>query len=119
MTSSTERAILAGGCFWHQMTVAMARRVVTGDGEGTWRCLGQAIEDADELIALAPEEQLALLNEHRDYLSSATCRDDVSHSLDVYSPRACTCLGCDTGKSSSAGSSCARCAFDVPKCYPS
>ena len=52
-----------------QMTVAMARRVITGDGAGTWRCLEHAIEEADELIALASEEQLILLNEHRDYLA--------------------------------------------------
>lgn len=51
-----------------QMAMAMARRVIAGDGEGTWRCLEQAIEEADELIALASEEQLVLLKEHRDLL---------------------------------------------------
>jgi exodeoxyribonuclease-1 len=52
-----------------QMTTAMAKRLIAGDGEGTWRCLQQAIEEADELIALASEEQLVLLKEHRDLLA--------------------------------------------------
>jgi exodeoxyribonuclease-1 len=52
-----------------EMTVAMAKRVVAGDGAGTWRCLQQAIDEANELIALAPEGQVNLLKEHRDFVA--------------------------------------------------
>jgi hypothetical protein len=47
----------------------MAKRVVAGDGAGTWRCLQQAIDEANELIALAPEGQVNLLKEHRDFVA--------------------------------------------------
>jgi exodeoxyribonuclease-1 len=61
-----------------EMAVAMAKRVITGDGAGTWRCLQQAIDEANELIALAPEEQVSLLKEHRDFvarqLAEMTCQ---------------------------------------------
>ena len=53
------------------MTVAIARRVVTGDGEG-WCCLGQAIEEADDRSG---SRRLASFAERASGSScAATCR---------------------------------------------
>jgi hypothetical protein len=50
------------------MTIALAKRLIDGDGSGTWLCLQRAIQEADDLIALALEEHESFLQEHRSYL---------------------------------------------------
>jgi exodeoxyribonuclease I len=52
-----------------RMSVSMAKRLVDGDGTGTWLCLRQAIQEADDLISAANEQQREFLHGHRDYLS--------------------------------------------------
>jgi exodeoxyribonuclease-1 len=51
-----------------KMTVSLAKRLIDGDGAGTWLCLQRAIQEADDLISLATEKQQMFLREHRTYL---------------------------------------------------
>jgi exodeoxyribonuclease-1 len=52
-----------------KMTASLARRLIDGDGAGTWLCLQRAIQEADDLISLATDKQRLFLLEHRDYLA--------------------------------------------------
>jgi exodeoxyribonuclease-1 len=52
-----------------KLTVSMAKRLIDGDGAGTWLCLQRAIQEADDLISLATAEQRTFLQEHRSYLA--------------------------------------------------
>jgi hypothetical protein len=47
----------------------LAKRLIDGDGAGTWLCLQRAIQEADDLISLASAEQQAFLREHCGYLA--------------------------------------------------
>ncbi len=51
-----------------KMTTVLAKRLISGDGDGTWLCLQKAIQETDDLIALAKGEQEGFFREHRDYL---------------------------------------------------
>jgi exodeoxyribonuclease-1 len=53
-----------------KMTVGLAKRLIDGDGAGTWLCLERAIQEADDLISLAAAGQQAFLREHRSYLAN-------------------------------------------------
>lgn len=50
-----------------KMTASMARRLIEGDGSGAWLCLQGAIQEADDLISLAPEGERPFLQEHRGF----------------------------------------------------
>lgn len=52
-----------------EMHVMMATRCIQGDGNGTWLCLEQAIEELDVLLAEAETEQHGFLSGHRDALA--------------------------------------------------
>jgi hypothetical protein len=51
------------------MTLSLARRVIDGDVSGSWLCLQEAIQQLDELIPAANEQERGFLEEHRTYLS--------------------------------------------------
>jgi len=53
-----------------RMTRAVAKRLTAGDGAGTWLCLAEAIQEADDLLASASTEEMQLLQEHRHYLAT-------------------------------------------------
>ncbi|MEQ1935266.1 MAG: hypothetical protein ABL962_15510 [Fimbriimonadaceae bacterium] len=53
-----------------EMKVITANRLINGDGAGTWLCLAKAIQDADDMIAVATPEQAALLQGHKAFLTA-------------------------------------------------
>lgn len=54
-----------------EMQAVVANRLINGDGAGTWLCLAEAIQNADDMIAVATaKEQVELLKGHRDFLAA-------------------------------------------------
>ena len=53
-----------------QYDLALAERLAGGDGEEPWLTLPKAIQQADDMLRVAQEDEKEFLREHRSYLAS-------------------------------------------------